>query len=212
MDTLAVIRAKFGIDPDAPSPVEIAAIDRDGLAALFSELEFSTGAEVGVEQGKFSEVLCRSIPGLKLYCVDAWARYAGYRDHVDQEKLEGFYRATEERLKGYDATLIRGYSAEVAKKFRRGSLDFVYIDANHTLPHVITDIWKWSARVRPGGIVAGHDYADFGEQRYQCHVVDAVQAWTRCYRIAPWFVVGDTHTERDGKRLRRNRSWFWVVQ
>jgi hypothetical protein len=211
METLEYIRAKFEIDPQAASPVEIAAIDRDGLALLFAELGFKKGAEIGVEQGKFSEVLCRSIPGLKLLCVDAWARYSGYRDHVDQEKLDGFYRATAERLKGYDATLARGYSAEVAKKVRRGSLDFVYIDANHTLPHVITDIWKWSVRVRPGGIVAGHDYADFGEQRYQCHVVDAVQAWTRCYRIAPWFVVGERHALAAGKLLRRNRSWFWVA-
>jgi hypothetical protein len=211
MDTLEYIRRKFLIADDAASPIELPQLDRDGLAVLFAELGFKTGAEIGVEQGKFSEVLLCSNPGLKLFCVDAWARYSGYRDHVDQAKLDGFYQATAERLKPFDAVLVRGYSQEAVKKFKRGSLDFVYIDANHTLPHVVADIWQWGERVRPGGVVAGHDYADFGEQRYQCHVVDAVQAWTRCYRIAPWFLVGERQTTvASGKRLRRNRSWFWV--
>ena len=209
-ETLAYILSKFDVRPDAATPVELPQLDRPGLAALFGELGFKKGAEIGVEQGKYSEVLLASNPGLTLYCVDAWARYRGYRDHVDQEKLDGFYRATEERLAPYDAVLVRGYSMDVVSKFKKESLDFVYIDANHRLPWVVNDIWRWGERVRPGGIVAGHDYTDFGEQRYQCHVIDAVHAWTRCHRIAPWFVAGPTHTEQNGKRLRKNRSWFWV--
>jgi hypothetical protein len=210
MNTIEYISRRFGIDPAAEPPIEIADLDRDGLAGMFNELGFRLGVEVGVEQGKYAETLCRSIPGLTLYCVDAWARYHGYRDHVDQEKLDGFYRATEERLKPYNAILVRAWSADAAKHFKRGALDFVYIDANHTLPHVIQDIWKWSERVRPGGIVAGHDFNEHPAGRYQCHVLDAVQAWTRCYHIRPWFVVGADHVYRDGKKLRRNRSWFWV--
>lgn len=211
MKTLDYIISKYGFDRDPRLPLEIPGMDRDGLAALFGELGFKTGAELGVEQGRFSEVLLKSNPGLTLYCVDAWARYKGYRDHVDQQKLDGFLRATEERLRPFDAVICRGYSMDVVKQFKRQSLDFVYIDANHTLPYVIQDIWQWSERVRPGGIVSGHDFNEHPQGRYQCHVVDAVKAWTSCYHIAPWFVVGDDHTVRDGKRLRRNRSWFWVV-
>ncbi len=211
MDTISYIKNKFGITDAAGLPVEIPGMDRDGLMALFGELGFKTGAEIGVEQGKFSEVICRAIPGVKLFAVDSWARYRGYRDHVDQVKLDGFYRATEERLKPYDAVLVRGYSMDVVKQFKPASLDFVYIDANHTLPYVIQDIWQWSQRVRPGGIVAGHDYNEHPEGRYQCHVVDAVKAWTACYRIRPWFTVGEDHCYRGDKKLRRNRSWFWVV-
>lgn len=213
MDSIKYIAEKFKLDLAEASPqrpVEIPQLDRDGLARLFGELGFKMGAEVGVEQGRFSEVLVRENPGLRLYCVDAWARYAGYRDHVDQVKLNGFYAATEKRLKGYDAVLVRSYSAEAAKQFKRDSLDFVYIDANHTLPYVIQDLHLWSQRVRPGGIVSGHDYNEHPEGRYQCHVVDAVCAWVNCYRIAPWFVAGPPSVDSNGKRLRRNRSWFWV--
>jgi hypothetical protein len=211
MDTISYIKNKFGVTDAAGLPIGIPGIDRDGLAALFAELGFKSGAEVGVEQGRYSDVLLRANPGLKLYCVDAWARYKGYRDHVNQEKLDGFLRATEERLRPFDAVICRGYSMDVVKRFKRESLDFVYIDGNHTLPYVVQDIWQWSGRVRPGGIVAGHDYNEHPAGRYQCHVVDAVKAWTGCYGIAPWFTVGDDHIYRDGKRLRRNRSWFWVM-
>jgi len=210
MDTLTHILSKFDVRPDAASPVLLQQIDRAGLAELFGDLGFKVGAEIGVEQGKYSETICRANPAVKLFCVDSWARYKGYRDHVDQVKLDGFYRATEDRLKPYDAILVRGYSMDVVKQFKRDSLDFVYIDANHNLPWVIQDIWQWSERVRPGGIVAGHDYNEHPEGRYRCHVVDAVKAWTSCYRISPWFVAGEDHTYRDGKKLRRNRSWFWV--
>lgn len=213
MDAIGYIGRKYRVDLAGATwerPVELPGVDRDGLAALFGELGYRKGAEIGVEQGRFSEVLCRENPGVRLYCVDAWARYSGYRDHVDQEKLNYFYRATEDRLKGYDAILVRGYSAEAVQGFKRDALDFVYIDANHTLPYVIQDIHLWSRCVRPGGIVSGHDYNEHPEGRYQCHVVDAVTAWTRCHRIAPWFVVGEGSVESRGKRLRRNRSWFWV--
>ena len=42
---------------------------RDGLAALFGEMKFNVGAEIGVDQGLYSEVLCKvrrnSPPGKK---------------------------------------------------------------------------------------------------------------------------------------------------
>jgi hypothetical protein len=215
MDALKYIVEKFGLDvakATPAAPVEIVQIERAGLAELFCELGFKTGAEVGVEQGKYSEELLKANPGLRLYCVDAWARYRGYRDHVNQEKLDGFYRATEDRLKGHDAVLVRGYSMDVVAKFKKESLDFVYIDANHQLPWVVNDIWRWGERVRSGGIISGHDYRGHDNGPYQCHVIDAVHAWTAAYRIAPWFVVGGKYSEPrpDGKVSKRNRSWFWV--
>lgn len=192
------------------SPTLIPSLDRKELAVLFHLLGYRVGAEIGVEQGKYSEVLLSKNPGLKLFCVDAWARYSKYRDHVNQEKLNDFYRITEERLKKYDAVLVRAYSADAAKQFKRDSLDFVYIDANHSLPFVIQDIHLWSEKVRPGGIVAGHDYIRYHAERIGCHVVEAVHAWVKAYRIAPWFVIGSPDSGRGSSR--KARSWMWVKE
>lgn len=40
------------------------------------------------------------------------------------------------------------------------SLDFVYLDARHDYESVVEDLEAWFDKVRPGGILAGHDYLD----------------------------------------------------
>ena len=39
-------------------------------------------------------------------------------------------------------------------------MDFVYIDARHDYESVLEDLNAWFHKVKPGGILAGHDYAD----------------------------------------------------
>ena len=40
------------------------------------------------------------------------------------------------------------------------SLDFVFIDAEHTYDAVKQDIAAWEPKIKPGGWVMGHDYCD----------------------------------------------------
>lgn len=182
---------------DAAGRVVLETARRDeALPAVLRAVGAKRGAEIGVERGHFSKVLCTGVPGLHLEAVDAWAAYEGYREHVTQEKLDRFYEEAVERLAPYSARLHWGFSHVVAKEFAPASLDFVYIDANHTLPQVIADLAGWVPKVRSGGIIAGHDYgrASVG------HVREAVEAWTSAYRIRPWFVLaGD-----------RSPSFLWV--
>lgn len=209
--TLDHLLHKYNLDPTARTPLEIPNVGRDDLAILFGELGFKRGAEIGIERGVYSEVLCRSNPGVMLFCVDAWKAYQGYRDHVSQEKLDGFYEETKQRLKPYQAQLIRSFSVDAVKQFEDHSLDFVYIDANHELPFVIFDLIAWSKKVRRGGIVAGHDYYQSTRQDTKNHVVYAVDAYVRSYRIKPWFLLG-TKAKVNGEVREKSRSWMWVVQ
>lgn len=200
-----------GLTPSAMprSPIDIPNKDRNDLAELFGILGFKVGLELGVEQGAYAEVLCRRNPGVHLHCVDAWRAYSGYRDHVTQSKLDGFFEATRARLSPFRVSFTRKFSVDAASDFPMKSLDFVYIDANHTLEHVIQDISLWEKRVRHGGIVAGHDFCRRKPGPYQVHVVEAVTAFTQAYHIEPWFVVGEK-TAQDGHKRDRPRSWFWV--
>jgi predicted O-methyltransferase YrrM len=50
-------------------------------------------------------------------------------------------------------------SVEAARHFQNGSLDFVFLDADHTYESVKADLAAWWPKVRPGGILAGHDFA-----------------------------------------------------
>ena len=209
MGTLNYIVTKYDLNTAGRLPIEIPNVNREDLARLFHELGFTAGAEVGVEQGRYSEVLCRENPGLHLHCVDAWRAYKGYREHVSQSKLDGFFEATQERLSGYTVTYHRGWSVEVAKTFNDSSLDFVYIDANHEFKQVCDDLYAWLPKVKPGGIISGHDYIRRKSESYLCQVVELINGYTQAYHVKPWFVLG---TKAVVGRRDRPRSWMWVKE
>lgn len=217
MDALTYISTKYELDDQiarvregkAKCPIEIPDTNRETLARLFYLLEFTKGAEIGVERAMYSEVLCRENPGVHLSCVDAWTAYRGYRDHVSQSKLDRFYDESRERLAPYkNVTFYRKFSLDAVNYFKDGSLDFVYIDGNHNFENVTADLAAWSKKVRPGGIIAGHDYA-LHHWPNQIHVVAAVQGWTKAYDIKPWFVLG-RQAKIDGELRDDARSFFWV--
>lgn len=127
---------------------------RNDLAKLFK----GTGAEVGVERAVFSKYICEKNPETTLIGIDPLLAYKGYREHVSQEKLDGFFDEVLERMKDKKFMFIRKTSLEATEDIGDESLDFVYIDANHSHEHSFADISAWHKKVRPGGIVSGHDY------------------------------------------------------
>lgn len=211
MDALKYIAKKYKVALDVKMPVVLDKMGREEFADMLNDLGLTKGAEIGVQRGDFSEVLCKRIPGLKFYGVDSWTAYEGYidfrkgHDSLEAEQTEvwdKYYIRAKERLAPFDATLIQGWSQEVVTQFEDNSLDWVYIDANHDLRHTIDDIDDWSKKVRPGGIISGHDYwrSSRDSKRITIHVKDAVNAWTYLYKINPWFIF-----TRD-----RCPNWFWV--
>lgn len=210
MDTLQFITKKFNLDLNQNSPIEIPNTNRETLAELFGELGFKVGAEIGTEQGMYAEVLCRFNPEVKLFCIDPWQTYQGYREHVTQTKLNDFYEITKNRLARYNFELIRKFSIDAAKDFPDNYLDFVYIDANHEYRHVVDDLSEWTPKVRKGGIVSGHDFIRRKNNDKQLmHVVHAVIGYTESYFIKPWFVMGRKNA-KEGELRDKPRSWFWI--
>ena len=209
MDALAYILTKYQLDPNEKLPIEIPNTGRDTLAALFAELGYTAGAEIGTERGLYAEMLCKANPGLCLHCIDLWQTYDGYRDHLDAQKLNRYGVEAVERLKPYHVEFIREYSMQAVQRFQEGSLDFVYIDANHEWPYITQDIYYWSKKVCSGGIVAGHDYYRSNRLDSKCHVKPVVNAFTYTFRIAPWFILG-LDAKIPGMVRDISRSWFWV--
>ena len=87
---------------------------------------------------------------------------------------------------------------EAVRDFDIGSLDFVYIDANHKFRYIAEDIYEWAKRVRSGGIVSGHDYAV--SIREQVEVQYVVDAYIKTYNIKNWYL-----TTKD-----KWPSWLWI--
>jgi hypothetical protein len=217
MNTLDYIVDKYHIILGRHFPIEIPHMKRNDLAVLFNELEFKTGVEIGVEQGLYSETLCKAISNLALYCIDPWKAYDGYHDYraCDQEIMEARHQEAIQRLSKYNCKVIQKFSMDAVNDFADESLDFVFIDGNHELPYVMDDICSWNNKVRIGGIVAGHDYYKSTRGRHsKCHVWYAVNCYTQALDIRPWFLVG-MKGEAVGAlpptyNRDRERSFFWV--
>lgn len=213
-NTLDYVVKKYNIDLKSGYIIDIPGIGRDDLAKLFNELDFNKGVEVGVERGLYSEVLLKANDHLHLSCVDPWSAGA-YEPGVhavdkEQEKYDGRYGECVNRLKPYNATIIRQPSLGALRYFKDNSLDFVYIDANHDFTNFTNDLHNWIKKVHPGGIIAGHDYARFSYKKHN-HVWWVINAYMRCYRMVPLFIAGSMEY-KEGVTRDKYRSWFWIKQ
>ncbi len=126
---------------------------RNVLVNLFAG---KTGVEVGTERGKYAEKIAEVAE--KLYVVDLWSNYPGYREHVDDSEYEEILQDAHRRLDKYGVGFVRDTSISASTIFLDESVDFVYLDANHEEHFVLEDLMAWYKKVKPGGIIAGHDY------------------------------------------------------
>ena len=68
-----------------------------------------------------------------------------------------------DRVKVYKMT-----SAQAAPRIEDGSLDFCFFDGDHSKPGLMTDLTVWKPKIKPGGLISGHDYLNentFGDVR-----------------------------------------------
>lgn len=128
---------------------------------------FSRFVEVGVYTGASCAFLARQLKArgapFDLYAVDLWDEVNKLTDY-DRQINKAVYDAFMARLVAdgttTDVTIVKEESAKAAARFPDHSLDFVFIDANHTYDHVIADIRAWKPKISPGGMLAGHDYGE----------------------------------------------------
>ena len=145
---------------------------RPYFSRLFKEGGMRTGMEVGVAAGRFSEHLLRDAGAhvLAWYMVEL----APTADFIRRNPPAAANRTRTPigaswpaRGIGYQARLIHlpfeSMDPRVFKRVAPESLDFVYFDLprKYVLTNrMLSAYWKL---LRPGGVLAGHDYCDQGE-------------------------------------------------
>ncbi len=139
------------------------------LIDLLKDRPHARGAEIGVQAGKTTGHLLAGLPGLQaLYGVDLWTLYPDYeQDRVNPGDLWPSQRLLElcrheffavERRHRARTIRLEMDSVWAAEFVPDAFLDFVFIDANHLYGYVRADILAWRPKVRPGGLIIGHDY------------------------------------------------------
>jgi predicted O-methyltransferase YrrM len=126
------------------------------------------GAEIGVSQGHTSMLLLHKYPALRLYMVDAWTTYD--KGHPYRKSGDGHARLTQAQQDDHylDAmrntdfardrrVVLRHTSRVAARSIPYASLDFCIIDGDHTYGGVLGDVAAYWTKVKPGGLMLGHD-------------------------------------------------------
>lgn len=121
------------------------------------------GAEIGVWKGELSQAVLSTFPRLHMILVDPWEQSTdgggitgGTIDVLANAKAEAFHNLSEFRDR---VAVMETQSSVAAKKIEPCLLDFVFIDARHDYENVKVDLQTWYPKVRPGGLVCGHDYS-----------------------------------------------------
>jgi predicted O-methyltransferase YrrM len=112
-----------------------------------------TVAEVGVAEGEFSRAILQRNRPRKLHLIDLW----------DTDR----YRAGLDAIRNEHAALIadgavvihQGRSLDRLASFADASLDWVYIDTDHSYALTLAELRLAATKVRPDGFIAGHDYS-----------------------------------------------------
>lgn len=138
-------------------------------------LRGGTFVEIGSWKGRstsFVGPVCNA-NGTRLVCIDHWRgsrdsdRYAAELARCDVEQT---FRANMREL-GIVVDVIAEPSSAAALLFEPSSVDRAFLDGSHDGASVTEDLTLWSARLRPDGILAGHDYD--AKHPELCAAVDA---------------------------------------
>lgn len=205
---LEFLKSNYGELFRGELPTTIGNVGRFDLLRWLRELDFKTMVEVGIADGVYSQAACELNPQLKIYGVDPYHPYSDYHDYVRPVSFATMkmnaYKAIKPYLDRYE--MMEMTSMEAVKRFSDNSIDFVYIDGNHKDPWISDDIREWTKKVKPRGIVAGHDYI---QPHGLYDVKKAVIRYTNEHKINPWFVLGWDAKVRG--MIRENcRSWMFV--
>ncbi|MCK9570129.1 class I SAM-dependent methyltransferase [Candidatus Pacearchaeota archaeon] len=126
------------------------------------------GVEVGVWEGDNSAQLLKHLPTIQLSCVDPW-HLGGEHDSMPKsarELREGMKKFLEVTSFAKDRCITFPMtSVKAAGQFQDASIDFVFLDANHSYSSVFQDVRLWHPKIRPGGLLCGHDYNGQGDRR-----------------------------------------------
>ena len=117
------------------------------------------GVEIGVWKGELSEYLLSNFDNMMLYMVDFYLPACTNGKWEQKDITEAMVLAHSRTLDFADRRIfITADSSKTSELFKKESLDFIYIDGDHSYEGVKKDLIKWYPIIKSGGLMVGHDY------------------------------------------------------
>jgi hypothetical protein len=129
------------------------------------------GAQIGVWKGDFSVEILRNVRPTLLHLIDPWKcadddvhlnAFYGAKNMTQEtmdEARKGVFMRVEQGIKAGIVKIHPAPSAEVLQTFPDASLDFIYVDGDHTYESCLADLRASLRVVKKGGLICGNDYA-----------------------------------------------------
>ncbi len=120
-----------------------------------------TIVEIGSFKGRSTKAFLTGNKDGTVYAIDTWEGSLDPNDLTGQiYKEQNVFSEFTENMKGMaNLKIIKSDGVLASKSFADGSLDVVFIDAEHTEDAVYRDVMAFLPKVKRGGVIAGHDYA-----------------------------------------------------
>ena len=118
------------------------------------------GAEIGIGEGRHASFFLLELDIDFVFLIDPHTAYKDERLIRKLEIIKEWEKKAHIRLDRYEHKIkwMKEKSVDAAKHIANNSLDFVYIDGNHTYESVAEDIFSYYPKVKKGGLLSGHDY------------------------------------------------------
>jgi hypothetical protein len=142
-------------------------MEKQYLELLDATPEGGTFVELGCYKGKSTSFIGVEIHKRKrdinFFAVDSFQGATNSTDVNEIKAYEGISEIEESytynvSLIGNKIKTIVSLTDEAAQYFEDGSVDVIFVDGGHSYEVVKADILAWLPKMKPNGIMAGHDY------------------------------------------------------
>ena len=150
-------------DPEFLSLLCDSASRADLWCKMIANCEVRTMLEVGVWRGEFAREILRRCDAIqKYYMADPWSNLHDWNKPFNVSPAE-FEKTYAEAMQNTEfaasrRVVLKGRTKEVVNEIPDGSLDFAYIDGDHTLRGITIDLIKILPKIKEGGFIGGDDF------------------------------------------------------
>lgn len=135
--------------------------------------------EIGSFQGESTTIFSNIFNNPTIFAVDIWDNYDNNENIVNNDNPKDIENNFDVITKDYSNIIKIKMSSEKFSEFvADNSIDFIYIDGDHTYESVYNDIIKWKNKIKINGFIGGHDYVEGREG-----LIKAVNENFRNYKI-----------------------------
>jgi predicted O-methyltransferase YrrM len=134
---------------------------------LFQQQEIIVGLEIGVASGWTMNHFLQNLSNLQLTGIDPYVGYMDGNIKIAQEMLDAQYLAAQDNISDFAprGKILRGYSQDFVNSFEDKSLDYIFIDGDHSYEGALRDCELFFPKIKSNGIFAGHDWSFDGVRK-----------------------------------------------